>query len=201
MPELGVHLISFISLTFLDCKIVECLWNVACIYKYLQLKGNQYGVAFYLNCIRICKPRKWSPGPPQCVVSQCAHAASVLLPGQEEVLCSNLPPCSEAALPLSVVKATVLAAAHFCEPRVVTWSAGQEDTGKQGSGSSLLKPQAAALSQFHGELQHYCHCCCPCWTQGECTLRSSEESLQRLPSCNYPHVLQKMLVWRECETT
>lgn len=34
-----------------------------------------------------------------------------------------------------------------------------------------------------------------------CTLRSSKESLQHLPSCNYPHVLQKMLVWRECEMT
>lgn len=35
------------------------------------------------------------------------------------------------ALPLSVVKAAALAAVHFCEPRAVTWSAGQEDMGKQ----------------------------------------------------------------------
>lgn len=56
------------------------------------------------------KPRKWSPGPLQCVVSQCAHVASVLLPGQEEILYPNLAPRPEAALPLSVVKVSVLAA-------------------------------------------------------------------------------------------
>lgn len=92
--ELGIHLIPFLSLIFLDCKIMECLCNTACIHRCLQLKGSQYGVAFYLNCIRMCKPRNTVQALlnilcfPVCTCSPC------LLLGQEEILCSNPPPRS-----------------------------------------------------------------------------------------------------------
>lgn len=114
------------------------------------------------------KPRKGLQASLSVLCSPVCTCCQCLSPGQEEILCSNPPPRSEAALPLSVAKAPALAAAHFCKPRVVTRSAGQGDTGKQGLGCSLLEPQAAALSQFRGELQPCYHCCCrPCWTPGD----------------------------------
>lgn len=162
-----IPLFPFFSLTFLDCKIVECFWNTACIHRYLQLKGNHYGVAFYINCIRMYKPTNGLQAPLNVLCFTVCTCCQCLLLGQEEILCSNPPPRLEAALPLSAAKTTVLAAAPFCEPRLMTCSVGQEDTGKQSMGCSLLEPQAAALFQFSGDLQP-CHCCCPpCWTPGD----------------------------------
>lgn len=82
---------EFTSSFFSDCKIVECLRNIVCIHKYLQLQGNQHGVAFYLNCIRMYKPRNSLQAPSMCCSPVCTCCQCFLL-GQEEMLCSNPPP-------------------------------------------------------------------------------------------------------------
>lgn len=98
MPKLGIHLIPFLSLTFLDCKIVECLWNIVCIHRYLLLKSNQHGVAFYLNCIRMYKPRYVLQAPLNVLYFPVCTRCQGLLLGEEEMLFSNPPPYSELCL-------------------------------------------------------------------------------------------------------
>lgn len=124
------------------------------------------GLLFIITASECTNQQTVSRPPSLCCFPVCTCCQCLLL-GQEEILCSNPPPRSEAALPLSVAKAAALAAAPCCGPRVMTWSAGQEDTGKQGLGCSLLEPSAAALFKFNGDRQPSCHCCCPCWTPGD----------------------------------
>lgn len=143
------------------------------------------------------KPGKWAPDPPQCVVFPSVHMLPVFIarPGRNPLFTpsSTLGGCFAFLLRKWQFWLQLSSVSQGPWPGVQ-----DEDTGRQGSGCSLLEPQTAALSQFHGELQHCCHCCCPCWVQGD-ALRS-KEPLQHLPSCNYPYVLQKVLFWRDCET-
>lgn len=81
------------------------------------------GLLFILTASE-CTNQEVVSRPPQSVVPQWARAASVSCLARRKCSVQTL----LHALPLCVVKAAVLAAAHFCEPRVMTWSAGQEDT-------------------------------------------------------------------------
>lgn len=129
--------------------IAECLQNIACIYRYLELKDKQFEVVFYLNYIRMYKPRTHSPrGPYMCYVYPvCTH--SPCFSGRSERNIPFKPFCTlRGSLLISVAKTTVVAVACFHGSRAVTQKVGQVDMGKQCSGCYRLEHSAGASSQL-----------------------------------------------------
>lgn len=164
--------------------------NIACIYRYL--KGEQFEVAFYLNYIRMYKPRKRSPrGPYMCYVYPVG-TCSPCFSARPEGNTSFKPFCVlRGSFPISVAKPTVLAAACFL------WAKGYDPESRaRGYGKAVVRPLPAGA-------QSWCFISVTVGSSsiavtaaallvGEksrgCNPRCFKDPIQHLPSCNYPHV-------------
>jgi len=130
---------------------------------------------FILTVSECTNPDARSPrGPYMCYVYPvCTHSPCFSARPERNIPFKSF--CVlRGSLPVSVAKATVLAAAHFCGPRAVTQKAGQEDRGMHAKRIRESSAQAATCwstklalyLSYYRELQHGCHCCCPpCWRQ------------------------------------
>lgn len=122
----------------------------------LRIKGQQFDVPFYLNCTTMYKPRKLYPKGPYMsyVYPGCTHSLCVSA-GSEGIFHSN-PSHAQRQLSCFCCKNNSFGCNLFLwakgwEPESRSkgyGNAGQEDMGKQCSGSCLLAHKASAVAQL-----------------------------------------------------
>lgn len=120
------------------------------------------GLLFILTASE-CTNQKRSPGPPQCLVFPSEHVQQLFTAGPRRNAVFKASCRLRVSFSSWCCHSSSVGCSSFLWAKAVTWRAGQEEMGRQGSGCSLLQPPAAALSLLPVELQHCCHC----WTHGE----------------------------------